>query len=128
MSGLEATNIQEIPPYCFAGCSSLKWVVGSDGEGLPATIVRIGDYAFYGCTSIESIKVERWTSDGYITYLLDTDDDPTVFPYTTLNDNPNFYISVPDEEAAAKYAEYWCTANRLASAKLNPQPPSSEEP
>lgn len=43
---LKSSSITEIPPDCFAGCTSLRKVL------LPDTVVKIGSGAFAGCTSL----------------------------------------------------------------------------
>ena len=44
-------QITDIPPYCFAGCGSLKKI------HLPEQLRTIGDYAFQDCAELSELNI-----------------------------------------------------------------------
>ena len=119
LSGLDTTSLSTIPDYCFANCTSLKYIVENAAsvaaiKALPQTVTRLGAYAFAGCTGLLIIKLGRGVvgSSDPITDLNDTDEAPTVFPYSTLASKSGFKIYVPTD-VLPEYEAAWCTAHRF---------------
>ena len=115
LSGIENTSLTVIPEYCFSGCSALQYIVAfGSGDHIPlqSAILRLENYAFRGCTNIKFIKLGRFVEgdSNPITYLGDSNEDPTVFPYEVLRGNPEFKIYVP-EGSFDLYNTWWCSSN-----------------
>ncbi|MCD8208460.1 MAG: leucine-rich repeat domain-containing protein, partial [Bacteroidales bacterium] len=46
-----------VPAYFFADCTGLEKLANSSGEDTSASITSIGEYAFYGCTALDTFTL-----------------------------------------------------------------------
>lgn len=72
---INLSNVVDIDNRAFANCTGITEIK------LPATLERLGDNVFDGCTNIKNIYVE----DGNAQYL---DDEGVLYAYVKVEDNP----------------------------------------